>query len=298
MLKQILKKIVPESIKRKIKKRKSKNVKDFREALPEISESDFKYILLDALGIRKDDVLLIHSSVDLLNISFPSYKIIQILIEIVGENGTILFPTYPKRNSYETLMSGEVFNTKKSPSFTGILSEYARRHSKAIRSLHPTKSVVAIGPLAKELTQNHSESPYPYDKNSPYYKIGEYDGKVVGIGVPTTFLSCVHCVDDILRDRFPVNPYHKVLFKARCIDYNGNERIIDTYAHDMKKMEFDLPNFFDKYVTNDICKDINIDGMKFFRANFNEMFKKMVDLVDDNITIYKKIWYKPEYLLK
>lgn len=223
-----------------------------------------------------------------MNLDFPSYKIINILLNIVGESGTILFPTYPKLNSYLTLKRGEIFDIRKSLSYTGILSEYARRHSHALRSLHPTKSVVAIGPLAKELTDGHENSPYPYDIDSPYFKLTKYNAKIIGIGVKTTYLSAVHTVDDTMRDIFPLNPYHKQLFEAQCINYNNDKVIVKTYAHNMKYMNFDLPDFFKKNVPKEICEDINIDGMNFFRADAKPMYDYMVNLLKEKkITIYK-----------
>ena len=50
-------------------------------------------ILKENLNIKKNDIVFIHSSVDNLNLDFPFYKIINIILEIVGENGTILFPS-------------------------------------------------------------------------------------------------------------------------------------------------------------------------------------------------------------
>ena len=67
--------------------------------------------------------------------------------------------------------AGKCFRCAAHASYTGILTEFARRQRKAIRSLHPTKSVCAIGPAATELTATHHLSPYPYDTDSPYYKL-------------------------------------------------------------------------------------------------------------------------------
>jgi aminoglycoside 3-N-acetyltransferase len=288
MILEIAKKIVPDNIKNFIKRKRQEKLKALISSLPKLSEENFRNIIIDKLGLKNGDIICIHSSVDRLNLDFPSYKIINILLEIVGESGTILFPTYPKLNSYLTLKNGEIFNIKRSPSFTGILSEYARRHSRAIRSLHPTKSVVAIGPLTKELTDGHENSPYPYDTCSPYYKLREYNAKIIGIGVKTTYLSAVHTVDDTMRDIFPLNPYHKELFEAECINYSGDKIIVKTYAHYMKYMNFDLPDFFKKNVPKEICEDINIDGMSFFRADAKPMYDYMVNLLKEKkITIYK-----------
>jgi len=204
----------------------------------------------------------------------------------------MLFPTYPSLPSYEYLTSGEVFDVRRSPSYTGILTEFARRHKNAIRSLHPTLSVCAIGPHARSLTSEHQNSPFPYDTCSPYYKITQFGGKVIGLGVSTKNLAFVHCVDDVLRDEFPVNPYHKQLFDAECTDYEGETQIVKTYAHNRRKLIFSVPRYISKNVPSEVCTDLELYGMSFFRADARKLFDLMASLTRNNITIYPRIFYR------
>src|SRR5258708_25995123 len=145
-------------------------------ALPVLTESAFTAILRDDLGIREGDTVFVHSSIDQLNLGFPGGKVFSILRRVVGEQGTLLFPTYPRVNSYEFLSRGEVFDVRKTPSYTGILSEIPRRYGNAVRSLHPTKSVCAIGPRARELVSTPQCFVYPHDKCSPSSKLIHYGG--------------------------------------------------------------------------------------------------------------------------
>lgn len=290
MINPLLKKIIPKGIKEFIKANQQKKLKDYVNSLPLLSENDFKDILINHLNLKLSDTVFIHSSIDRLNLDFPFYKIINLLFDVIGSDGTIAFPTYPPTNSYDYLKTNPIFNIKKTPSYTGLLSEFARRHPDAKRSLHPSKSIVAIGKNADILTSNHNISHFPYDFNSPYYKLVDLNAKVIGIGVRTTYLSMVHTIDDTLRDVFPINPYHKELFNIKCVDHNKSEIIVSTYAHDMKKMRFDLPKFFAKYFDNDICKDINLNGMNFFRADASKLYFELKKLFEiNNITIYSKL---------
>jgi len=283
----LLTNIIPQKTKNWLKKKQAEKLRAEVLSKPVISIHKFREILENEMELKAGDTLFIHSSMDKMNIDFPAYKAINSLLEIVGENGTILFPAYPKLSSYKFLKSGEVFNIKKTPSYTGILTEFARRHSKAKRSLHPTKSVVAIGRNAEYLTSNHHLSPYPYSKESPYWKIGELEAKVIGIGVKTTFLSAVHSIDDIYLDKMPIQPYHKELFNAKCIDYDGNEVVVPTYAHILSRMSFDLPAYFAKHIDKSIVRDFKVNETDFFIAHSKEMFQKMTELANKGITIYK-----------
>jgi aminoglycoside 3-N-acetyltransferase len=204
----------------------------------------------------------------------------------------MLFVTYPKLLSYEFLRRGEIFDVRTTPSYMGVLSEFARRQKNAIRSLHPTKSVCAIGPYAKELTSSHQESPYPFDYCSPYYKLINYDAKIIGLGVSTEVLSFVHCVDDSLKEAFIVEPYHNKLFSAKCLNYDGELEIVQTLAHNMRKMNHNIPSFMKKNISSETCRDMSIHNMHFFLAKTRELLSVMIKLAQDNTTIYPKSSYK------
>lgn len=259
--------------------------------LPQLTEADLRTIVTDRLGVQKGDLIFVHSSIDRLHLAFPFYQILSMLRSILGEEGTMIFPTYPKLTSYKFLVSGEMFDVRKTPSYTGALTEFARRQRDGIRSLHPTKSVVAIGPLAAYLTDSHHISPYPYDKDSPYFRLVEKEGKAIGIGVRTANLSMVHTVDDDLKKAFPVKPYAETLFQAPCRDYSGTDVVVPTYAHDMRKMDFDIPSFMKAHIPEALSQDLLISGMPFFRAEAAPLFERMRRLASEGITIYRQRHY-------
>ena len=263
--------------------------------LPILAEADFTKILTNDLGLTSGDTVYVHSSVDQLNLGFAFYRILPLIQNVIGSQGTVLFPTYPNRSpvsSYEYLKQGRVYDVRRTPSFTGLLTEFARRQRKAIRSLHPTKSVCAIGPLAEILTASHQESPYPYDTCSPYYKLVEHEAKIIGIGVHTTYLSFVYCVDDALKEQNPVQTYFPEMFAAKCINYRGTVEIVHTYAHDMRSVVHDIPQFIKQHIPGNICTDLTINGMKFFRADARPLFERMLALANQGVMVYPRSVYK------
>jgi len=263
--------------------------------LPILAEADFTKILTNDLGLTSGDTVYVHSSVDQLNLGFAFYRILPLIQNVIGSQGTVLFPTYPNRSpvsSYEYLKQGRVYDVRRTPSFTGLLTEFARRQRNAIRSLHPTKSVCAIGPLAEILTASHQESPYPYDTCSPYYKLVEHEAKIIGIGVHSTYLSFVYCVDDALKEQNPVQTYFPEMFAAKCINYRGTVEIVHTYAHDMRSVVHDIPQFIKQHIPGNICADLTINGMKFFRADARPLFEKMLALANQGVMVYPRSVYK------
>jgi aminoglycoside 3-N-acetyltransferase len=260
-------------------------------SLPPLAENDFAHILADDLNLAAGDLVYVHSGMDGLNLTFPFYRILFLIQEIIGPGGTVVFPTYPNHriSSYEWLKQGNVFDIRRTPSYTGILTEFARRQRKAIRSLHPTKSVCAIGPAAAELTSTHHLSPYPYDTNSPYHKLIGGGGKIIGLGTTTNYISFAYCIDDSFKEKFPVRVYHEQLFAVPCVNYEGETVIVETYAHDMSTtVHPDMPRWMRAYVSEEACRDLVVRGMKFFRADAPRLFKEMMELARRDIIVYPR----------
>ena len=264
-------------------------------SLPALTEEDFREILANDLNLNEGDLVYVHSGMDGLNLAFPFYRILFLIREVIGSAGTVLFPTYPNHliSSYEYLRQGKVFDVRRTPSYTGILTEFARRQRNAVRSLHPTKSVCAIGPAAAEITATHHLSPYPYDTCSPYYKLIAGGGKIVGLGATTNYISFGYCVDDCLKERFPVRVYHDEIFEAPCINYEGERVTVKTYTHDMSRVIHpDMPLFFQKHVSAEACRDLRLRGMRFFRADAPKLFAEMMSLAERDIIAYPRSVYR------
>ncbi|HMF57043.1 MAG TPA: AAC(3) family N-acetyltransferase [Pyrinomonadaceae bacterium] len=269
------------------------------ERLPPLGERDFTEILAGDLRLGKGDTVFVHSSIDRLHLDFPFYRILSLIRDVIGERGTVLFPTYPNHliSSYEYLSQGNVFDVRRTPSYIGLLTEFARRQREAVRSLHPTKSVCAIGPNAAEMTATHQNSPYPYDRCSPYYKLTECEGKIIGLGVWTKKLSFTYCVDDAFKNKGPVQTYYPQTFAARCINYKGETKVVETYAHKMRVVDaHDVPAYMKRHVSGEACSDLVIKGMKFFRADAPRLFDEMLGLAKQGITVYSRSVYSKEWL--
>ena len=260
-------------------------------SLPPLTEIDFRTILTNDLRLSAGDLVYVHSGMDGLNLDFPFYRILFLIQEVIGPDGTIVFPTYPNHriSSYGWLKQENVFDVRRTPSYTGILTEFARRQRRAVRSLHPTKSVCAIGSAAAELTATHHLSPYPYDTNSPYYKLIAGGGKIIGLGTTTNYISFGYCVDDAFKDKFPVRVYHDELFEATCINYDGERVAVKTFAHNMRTtVHPDMPEWMRSYVSEDACRDLLVRGMRFFRADAPKLFGEMMELARRDIIAYPR----------
>ena len=256
------------------------------EAYPPCTEDEFRKFARERLGVDAGRAVFVHSSVDLLHLEFSPLRLLQILAELVGAEGTLLFPTFPAEGMHEVLRSGRPFDVRRTPGGTGLLGELARRLPGARRSLHPTRSVVAVGRDAAELVSGHDASPHPFSERSPFALHAARGGLVTGLGVSTKNLTLVHVLDDRHPDRLPHSPYVPERFETRCRDAEGRERIVASFAHDQRRMTFDVPRFVRRHVDGEIARDLKWRGMDFFRVEAGPFLSRLETLSERGITIY------------
>lgn len=252
-----------------------------------ISEPEFREILAEELKLAKGSIVFIHSSVDNLNIRFDTLRLLEILLEAVGEEGTLVFPCWHfTYRAEDYLRSGKVFDVRRSPSALGMLSEMARRYPGAKRSLHPTNSIVAIGKQADTITASHHTEIYPCGEKSPYYLSMQMGGIIAGIGVNANFMSFVHCPEDVLKNQFPVKTRLDEVFEAQVKNEDGSFESIKTLAAHQQIKNNDIIGFLNKYIPESVCRNFTVRGNRFFVAHPKELFDSIVELSKEDKTIY------------
>ena len=178
-----------------------------------------------ALGVRPGETLLVHSSLKSLGIpGLAPFDVIRGLQAAAGETGTLLFPTL----SYEFCNAEHpYFNVKTTPACTGAIAEASRSFPGAVRSLHPTHSCTAIGPLARELTARHAEDATPGGPHSPFALLPGIDGSVLFLGCGCRCNTSMHAVEELFCP-----PY---LFAGEVsytvTDAAGNEHTVVSLRH-------------------------------------------------------------------
>ena len=141
---------------------------------------------------------------------------------------------------------------------------------------------------ARELIESHEHSIYPCDANSPYYKIVEFDGIIICLGVTTRQLSFVHCVEDNLRHRFPLRTRTEEVYRATVRDRQGREVTIPTVAQTDVTLWLDIPRFMKRHVDPAVCRAVRLDGVDFFTARAKQLYVRMEELALKNVTCYTR----------
>ena len=166
---------------------------------------------LEQLGVRRGDILCVHSSLKRLGLVIGGVRtVIEALLEAVGPDGTVMMPAYsgdlsdpaewrfpPVSPEFIPQIRAETppYDPVLTPTRgMGAIPEYFRRYPGVIRSPHPQSSFAAVGPRALDLVGQHSLS-FRFGPESPLGRLRDLNGKVLMLGAPwdtSSFLYLCH----------------------------------------------------------------------------------------------------------
>ena len=256
-----------------------------------MTKKDFASFLSNIIKLRKDDTIFLHSSLGQLRLNFDVEEAIDIILTILGQNGTIVVPTFPSKGSEQFLKDKEVFSVRETESGVGLLTEKLRKRKNALRSLHPIKSCAAIGKNAEYLLSEHYKSLLPYDHHSPFYKLIDLNAKIVGLGVSSWIFSFQHCVPDTFEP-YPVKIHSDTLYQVKCIDVDRSEKVILTPYDLVEVIEQRNYSFIRQYYTKNEWYECNYNRRDAYVINTYKYYTKCVDLASKGITMYPRQLYE------
>jgi len=227
-----LPKFITKPLKLYYEKRKIQTVKE-RLKRTKVSKDEI-IKKLDKLNLGEHDIFLHSSMMNIGKISGGTKFLSNLILEKVDTNkNTLLISALPFRGQFKYyLEKNPVFDVRTAPVEMGAVNEYLSLHPEAMRSLHPTHSVIAIGEKSKDYTIGHHLDDTPFSIHSPYYKLIEYNAKILMFGAGLDTLTFVHVIEDILGVYFPVNPYLKKIYSTTVINTNGESMVVNTLCHD------------------------------------------------------------------
>jgi aminoglycoside N3'-acetyltransferase len=183
---------------------------------------------LRRLGLAEGDLVCVHSALSGVGyLAQGADTVIEALFAVVGERGTVMMPTFCGGGStYKYVVSNPPpFDPVRAPVTTGTLPERFRRWPGVRRSLHPTHSVAARGPLAGQLLEGHEHSPTPFGDETPYGRLAGLGGKVLLLN--SNGNSMLHWVQDVVDwpHRYLPDP-----FELQVVGPDG-QRAVRTLVH-------------------------------------------------------------------
>jgi len=239
----------------------------------------------------KIEIIMIHSS---LNGMIPMYngnpsKLLSLIISYCKQNNiTLAMPTFfggSNLQAKEHYESGKhVFDVSNTISEMGMLTEIFRRIPGVVRSIHPTHSICALGPLADELTRNHHLADTTFGEGTPFCEMIKYNTIILGLGVKSYSAGTqIHSAEDILKDKYPI-ALHSDIIPVTCFDQSGNTLIYNLrirkkdYIYDWKTIRKELKK---------IGKEWTYKSIPFYLTQANIVTETFIEAAKKGQTIYK-----------
>ena len=170
---------------------------------------------LKNIGISAGDLLVVHSSFKSLGyVEGGAECVIAALKDVLGAEGTLVFPTF----TYSTSYADSYFSNVETPSCVGYLSEYFRKTEGVIRTNHPTHSVAIWGKLQNELNAGVELDDTPMGIHSPYRKFAKYGGKILMLGCSLAHNSFMHAMEEVVDAPYALRDHQEYTM----VDEHGN----------------------------------------------------------------------------
>ena len=224
-------------------------------------------------------VVMVHSSLRSIgHVEGGAGTVVQALVDVVGKKGTVLFPGLIFNGSVtEFLRTNPVIDLRQCPVTTGAIPRAAAAHPLARRSIHPSHSVVGIGPAAESLFAGDQNGQGPCGTESPFYKAAMINGYILLMGVTNTRNTTLHCVEELAA------PYMNSdgVCDVEVVDYQGLSRPFAVRGYPIN-----LPRRFDAInpylLERNIMTEHQLGQAKVMRIDARRMIACALDLLEEN----------------
>ena len=295
-MKSLLKRFVPNFLKKRLSrlKKKRRNKLLIKNTAPTTIEEIEAGLRL--LGVKQGDCILLHSSLKSVGyLTRGPNDLLDAFIKTLLPAGTLVIPTYPLLGTMLKTCTDPnyIFDPNSSSSTVGAVPSSFLNYKGIQRSLHPTHSMSAIGKDAENITKEHHIGNKTYGANSPWSKIIEHNGKIIGVGISLAWHTIYHYVEDIMGEEFPIKVNVSENYNVKCKTKTGQliDVVVNPLDPEIAKTRIEKNPFILKYLTEicehtDVIKYGEIGAAKTWIVDAGEFCNLLIKLASIGITIY------------
>jgi aminoglycoside N3'-acetyltransferase len=243
---------------------------------------------LQSLGFTPGAMVMVHSSFSNVKRRVPDItpeRLIRQMQELVGREGTLLMPTFSFRGRQSHYVDTHThFEVRHTPSSVGVLTEVFRKMPGVIRSYHPTHSVAAWGGHAQEILSTHHLGS-TFGVTSPFYRLREYDGLVVGLGRRYRYTFTITHVAEELNPRS-----REIAFDPRprrMVIADGDVQV----PYEFRVLIPGLPREYERISRvmrkHNILRYVTLNGLPCAVTRAEPFLRRALELADENMYILK-----------
>lgn len=243
---------------------------------------------LKSVGVRRGQIIYLQSSlyslgkIEGIKTREEFCKIYyESIFELIGKEGTLVVPTYTTQVARFDID----FIWEETPSLMGTFSEYIRCHPESLRSMHPLKSVTAIGKNKAFICKDNGTSDYGWD--SPFHRMLIKKSKILTMGLPSIYVVGI--------------AHH--LEAACCLPYVYNKLLKWSpviYGKRDKKLYFATVRYLDLNIEYDLTlwvkhlrrlggiKSTKLGGGKIYLSDYEQVFTEGSKKIKENPCYFLK----------
>lgn len=246
-----------------------------------------KYIpfgeILDQLDLKQGDTVLVGS--DILRLMVAAHRngekvdgnlMIDSLQRIVGESGTLLFPTF----NWD-FCNGTPFDVRNTPSKTGSLSALALKQPEFKRTQHPIYSFAVWGQDQERLCAMDNISAFGEDSPFAYLLKKKATMLLIGLHYSQGF-TFVHYVEELEK----VDYRYRKQFSGVYVDEQGNEeqRTYEMYVRDLERGVHSIfPDEFSERLESTGASELHvINGVTIYQIDLEKSFAIIQEEIRSN----------------
>ncbi len=239
----------------------------------------------DQLGINEGSVLFLHTQffafgklISQVNVSQQMVlnQFVQDIKDRIGEKGTLMMTTF----SLDPLKTG-VFDTLKTPSGGGVLTEFFRKMKDVYRSSHPTHSFALWGnDIGFKVIDNST-----FGDGSIYGKLYHENATLIFWGAGFYYCTFNHFIEETAKV-----PYRRKTPKKIKIIENGREYVqeIITYSKS-DRFKIDFTRFENLLLKKGLLKSVTVGDGQIMSIKATDLFNEGVEaLKKDKYFFLKK----------
>lgn len=233
---------------------------------------------LSRLNINKGDILLVHSSIKGLGtLGVTARDIIDHLLEMVGGEGTLVFPTYPEEDDMVQEDGTFCYDPLKSVPWTGKLPRTFLEYPGVVRSDFPHNTLAAKGKLAYKMMEDNLKADFSQGDFTAWDFCVRNGMKILYLGVKaSTSCTIVHYPEDKLGMLYPVKEW----FDCETYKIQLDEKIVTKKIYIRKKSWFKYYKMFNTgyWLRNKgYLEEYDVDGVYIgFMGNVLNMCDELI----------------------
>lgn len=180
---------------------------------------------LKGMELQPTDAIMVHSSMKAIGeVDGGADTVVDAFMEFF-ETGLLMMPTHTwaqMGSDYAT------YNPATEPACVGIIPNIFRQREGVVRSLHPTHSIAAYGPMAAEYIKGEENATSPCSPGGCWDRLKDIKAKILLLGVTHSRNTYIHSVDEVLNipDRLTDEPT-----LMHIVMPDGSKKDVQMYRH-------------------------------------------------------------------